>query len=265
LGSPPPYVLYVLVIYAADLTYDYKTFEEHRQAGFDTRPHTSHTLLKGANMIGTSRLEFYFIRFCIIGLHYLAPTCILYCLLVISLYGTKAAFYRVPLIIESTAIAETLFYLLVYLPYRFHLQREAVHPPAPTRQERKELFKLCNDNISDPEVYLQKWFLGAGIDEIKRENLKEFFLWAFFNRGGPPGNDDEELEEYVVATEKLLGRPIQQGRGDATCLRLTLDRVEMLHRSLIWYFVSTPINSLYVSRQPAYINTYASVLDLWIF
>jgi len=83
--------------------------------------------------------------------------------------------------------------------------------------------------------------------------------------GWPPGNDDEELEEYVVATEKLLGRPIQQGRGDATCLRLTLDRVEMLHRSLIWYFVSTPINRLYVSRQPAYMNTYASVLDLWIF
>jgi len=80
--------------------------------------------------------------------------------------------------------------------------------------------------------------LGAELEDIKRENLKEFFLWAFFNRGGPPGDDNEELEEYVAATEKLLGKPIEVGRGNAKCLRLTLDRVDMLHRSLTWYCVS---------------------------
>lgn len=74
--------------------------------------------------------------------------------------------------------------------------------------------------------------------DIKRENVKEFLLWAFFNRGGPPGDDDEELDEYVDATEKLLGKPIEEGRGTAECLRLTLDRVDMLHRSLVWYCVS---------------------------
>ncbi|KAE8449498.1 hypothetical protein EG329_008106 [Mollisiaceae sp. DMI_Dod_QoI] len=187
-------------------------------------------------MIGTSLLEFYFIRVCIIGLHYLAPLCLLYCAFVIGLYGLGTAFTSpVPLIIEGLALAESLFFLLVYVPYRHYLQREAVHPPAPTREERRELFRLCDENISDPESYLQKWFLQADPKDIKRENVKEFFLWAFFNRGGPPGDDDEELEEYVVATEKLLGRPIEEGRGKAVCLRLTLDRVEMLHRSLSWY------------------------------
>jgi hypothetical protein len=189
-------------------------------------------------MIGTSKLEYYFIRFCIIGLHYLVPLCILYCVFAVALYGFKAATYRFPLIIESLAIAETLFYLLVYLPYYLFLQREAVHPPAPAREERRELFRLCNENISDPQAYLQKWFLGAAIDEIKRDNIKEFFLWGFFNRGGPPGDDDEELEEYVDATEKLLGRHIEDGRGQAQSLRLTLDKVCMLHRSLVWYCVS---------------------------
>jgi hypothetical protein len=189
-------------------------------------------------MIGTSKLEYYFILFCIVGLHYLAPICLLYCVFVISAYGVKAATYRVPLVIETIAIAESLFYLLVFIPYRIHLQREAVHPPAPTREERRELFQLCNANIADPEAYLRKWFLGAELEDIKRENLKEFFLWAFFNRGGPPGDDNEELEEYVAATEKLLGRPIEGGRGNAKCLRLTLDRVDMLHRSLTWYCVS---------------------------
>ena len=67
--------------------------------------------------------------------------------------------------------------------------------------------------------------------------MKEFFLWAFFNRGGTPGEDEDELDEYIDATEKLLGRPIEEGRGKALCLRLTLDRVSMLHRSLIWYTV----------------------------
>lgn len=162
----------------------------------------------------------------------------LYCVFVLSLYGFKAATYRFPLIIESIAVTETLFYLLVYLPHRVHLQRAAVHPLPPTREERKELFYLCNENIPDPEEYLQRWFLGAPSREIKRENMKEFFLWAFFNRGGPPGDDDEELDDYVVATEQLLGRPIEEGRGSAECLRLTIDRVDMLHRSLAWYFVS---------------------------
>ncbi|KAH6664696.1 hypothetical protein B0J14DRAFT_243857 [Halenospora varia] len=186
-------------------------------------------------MIGTSRAEYYFIRFCIVGLHYLVPLALLYCVLNVVLHGLKAATYRVPLIIESVAIAESIFFLFVYVPYRYWLQRGAAHPPPPTREERKELFRLCNENIPDCEAYLQKWFLGADIREIKRENVKEFLLWAFFNRGGPPGEDDEELEEYVFATEKLLGKPIDAGRGNAKCLRLTLDRVDMLHRSLVWY------------------------------
>jgi hypothetical protein len=188
-------------------------------------------------MIGTSTSEYYFIRFCIVGLHYLVPLALLYCALNVVLYGFKAATYRVPLVIETIAIAESLFFLCVYMPYRYYLQREAVHPPAPSREERRELFRLCNENINDPEAYLQKWFLGADLADIKRENLKEFLLWAFFNRGGPPGDDNEELEEYVFATEKLLGRPLGEGRGKAKCLRLTLDKVDMLHRSLVWYIV----------------------------
>jgi hypothetical protein len=88
------------------------------------------------------------------------------------------------------------------------------------------------------EAYLRKWFLGAPLEEIKKDNLKDFFLWAFFNRGGPPGDDDGELEEYIKETETLLGKSIPEGRGKAQALRLTLDKVDMLHRSLTWYFVS---------------------------
>ena len=189
-------------------------------------------------MIGTSRFDYWFIRLCIFGLHFLAPLCLLYCIFVVVVYGSRATLFRFPLFIETLAVAETLFYLFVYTPYRIHLQKEAVHPACPSFQARQELFALCNASIPDAEAYLQKWFLGAPVEEIKRENVKEFMLWAFFNRSGPPGNDDEELEGYVDATEKLLGRRIVAGWGKAKCLRLTLDRVDLLHRSLTWYFVS---------------------------
>jgi hypothetical protein len=188
-------------------------------------------------MIGNSAFDFYFIKACIVGLHYVAPLSILYCLSAVIIYGFQATRFPIPLVIEGVAVAETLFFLVVYLPYRRHLQKDALHPPELSRADRKELFELCNENIPDHEAYLRKWFLGAPLDDIKKENLKEFLLWAFFNRGGPPGDDDDELEEYVQSTEEHLGRKIEPGWGKARSLRLTLDKVDMLHRSLIWYFV----------------------------
>ena len=50
--------------------------------------------------------------------------------------------------------------------------------------------------------------------------------------------DDGELEEYVDRFETLLGRKLEPGRGSAVPLRLTVDRVNMLHRPLLWYLVS---------------------------
>ena len=189
-------------------------------------------------MIGSSTSELCFIYICIFFLHYLAPACIVYCLLLVISYGLRANTYRFSLIFETVAILESIFYLFVYLPYRSYLQHAAVHPPQLNREERKKLFTKCNENIPDIEAYLRSWFLGAQVEEIKKDNMKEFFLWAFFNRGGLPGNDDEELEEYIAETEISLGRAIAPGRGKAQALRLTLDKVDMLHRSLTWYFVS---------------------------
>jgi hypothetical protein len=192
-------------------------------------------------MIGTSPFEYFFIRTCIIGLHHVAHLSISYCLVQILQYALRPALsYHIPLVLEFWAAAETIFYVVVHLCYRQYLQSEAKHPPALSRQGRRELFALCYQSIPDPEAYWRKWFLGAPAESIKRENLKDFFLWAFFNRGGSGGEDDEELEEYITATEKLLGREIEEGRGSAVCLRLTLDPVNMLHRSLLWYSVSLP-------------------------
>ncbi|KAF4443511.1 ribose-phosphate pyrophosphokinase [Fusarium acutatum] len=117
------------------------------------------------------------------------------------------------------------------------------------RADRQRLFQQCHDNIPDAGQYLRRWFRDAPEHEIKRENVKDFFRWAFLNMEVCDSTYDDELDEYVEELEDLLGRKLEPGRGDAKCLRMTLDRVEMLHRSLTWYlciFVVDTIASAYL-------------------
>ena len=185
-------------------------------------------------MIGTSTRAYLFIRACIIFLQWIIPLSALYCVSILILRPQK---YQLPLIIEVWAVAETLFYLLVFIPRYYVLQRAAIHPPSASRQKRRELFNLCHRTAKDHEHYLSKWFKNAPLSEIKRDNLKEFYCWAFLNKGAYGPLDDEELEEYVDRFETISGRKLEQGRGAAVPLRLTIDWVNMLHRPLVWYIV----------------------------
>lgn len=203
-------------------------------------------------MIGTSLWDYIFIRLCIVFLHYVAPLSALYCVAVLVLHPSN---FRIPLVFEIWAVAETLFLLLIYFPRRYFLQHAAAHPEVPPRDKRRRLFELCHDTVDDPEVYLSKWFKGAPPSEIKRDNLKEFLCWAFLNKGAYGTLDDEELEEYADDLEMRLGRKLELGRGNAKSLRLTMDRVTMLHRSLLWYMVSA-------SREPSREDSYLPVFML---
>ena len=124
-------------------------------------------------MIKTSYFFAYIIHICVICL---APLCILYCCVAIVVNSIQAVRYPIPLVIEMIALTETLSYVLAYLPYQAHHQRKALHPPVLSKIEQHELFELYNKNIPDPEACLKKWFSGASADEIRQENMKEFFL-----------------------------------------------------------------------------------------
>ena len=192
-------------------------------------------------MIGDSTPEYVFIRLCIYFLHYIAPSSILYCTVLVLL---KPNAYRMHWLLEFCTLAETLFYIIVYLPRRYALQSAAVHPATSSRETRRKLFQLCHENVQDPQQYLSKWFKHAPMSQIKRENVKEFFCWAFLNRELHGTEDDEELEEYVDRMEGLLGRSLEPGRGSATSLRLTVDSVDMLHRSLTWYLCVSIVDTI---------------------
>jgi hypothetical protein len=147
-------------------------------------------------------------------------------------------------IIELWFIAEAASYCFFYLPLKYHLHRSATHPDPLPREEREKLFRRCWATIPDPEKYLSQWFRGAKKEDIKRENVKEFTHWAFFNSAQVPECHAEEVDGYIKETEELLGRKLLPGRGKAKSLRLTLDAVGCSHRSLFWYFVGL-LNCLY--------------------
>jgi hypothetical protein len=106
------------------------------------------------------------------------------------------------------------------------------------RERRQLYFERCAEQVRDPEHFLTKWFRDASPSEIKKENLKDFFRWAYLSSGEFDPIDDGELEEYALAFEKLLGRELAPGRGSAIPLRLTIDNFHSQHRPLAWYVVS---------------------------
>ncbi|ORY10734.1 hypothetical protein BCR34DRAFT_566311 [Clohesyomyces aquaticus] len=191
-------------------------------------------------MIGTSVFDYVFIRSCIIFLHWIAPLSILYC--AISLvYPLEYPGFKA---VQIWAALETAFYFLVYHPRRIYLQRAATHPTLIGREDRRALFRRCNQHIPNAERYLSKWFMDAPSSEIKRENVEEWLRWAFLNTAEDNPADQEELEEYLGELERVLGRKIVPGRGTAACLRLTLDKVDMLHRSITWYLCVSVVDTL---------------------
>ena len=196
-------------------------------------------------MIGTSTIEYIILRACILFLHNIAPASLLYSALFLGsfLLDQNPHAYRLPFPIEVWLLSEAAFYTIVFLPYESYLQRAAIHPKPLSQKERANLFARCNTNVFDPEKYIKHWLLGAKVNDIKRENVKEFIRWAFWNAGDVLQRDEDEVEGYVRALEKLLGRSIPHGKGSAKSLRLTLDKVNCSHRSLFWYLVRHLLHS----------------------
>ncbi|KAI1371832.1 hypothetical protein F4677DRAFT_450012 [Hypoxylon crocopeplum] len=192
-------------------------------------------------MIGTSIPEYVFIRICIFLVQYTTPLCIACLALLAAVRGSLWGALRQPVGVALVAycVADALYAAFIYVPHGRRLQVDAEHPPPLARHERRALFKRCFGNVPDARRYLQMWFLGADESEIRRDNVRDFILWAFFDRW--PGNeseeDDVELDQYIEEIEDRIGRRLEPGRGKAEGLRLTLDSVETRYRSVVWYLV----------------------------
>ncbi|KAM0551906.1 hypothetical protein ACHAPJ_008245 [Fusarium lateritium] len=194
-------------------------------------------------MIGTSFGAWIFIRLSIAFFRY-TPLIYIFLILFLTLIQPVGAAFPVICILLAALLAEVVFYLFIYRPYLRRLRRDAVHPPPLSRQERKALFERCFGNVPSPEIYLRWWFLDSDPNEIRRDNVREFLLWAFFERPDGEGLVDEdgetieeEIEHYLSLLEQRLGQRLEDGRGNVQSLRLTLDGITTTYRSLLWYIV----------------------------
>ncbi|EWC45929.1 hypothetical protein DRE_04722 [Drechslerella stenobrocha 248] len=192
-------------------------------------------------MIGTSFFDLIVIRTAITLLRSITPLSIIYTVSLPFLPATWLT--RTVKLLSIYPACESAFYLFVYLPRRRWLQGAAQHPPLPPVTERRALFERVLATIHDPEAYLTQWFLGAPVEEIKEENVREFVRWSFFNAAGRWSVEEEgdeveaEVDEYIGMMERAMGRKFESGRGKAECFRLTVDAVRMKHRPLLWYLI----------------------------
>ncbi|KAI5253047.1 hypothetical protein E4T42_03115 [Aureobasidium subglaciale] len=185
--------------------------------------------------MGPSTSEYIFIRTCIAFLHWIAPLSVAYSFVNLYLRPNRSHGFSIQDILIAWALLEAVFYLVIFLPLRRHLQRPALHPEHASREQRKQDFIQCMGSVPDLDEFLSKWFKNSPLSEIKRENIKEFLRWAFLSLDSVDEAYEDEVEEYVQLIEKTRQKEFEPGRGSARCIRLTFDKVELLHRSLFWY------------------------------
>lgn len=114
-----------------------------------------------------------------------------------------------------------------------------------TRIDREKLFSQVLNAVDNPRTFLSGWFMGADPSLIRRDNMTEWLLWAFFNHVSReryvdkhPREITDELERYITHWEKATGMTITPGYNkDITCIRLNADPVRTVHRPACVYIV----------------------------
>ncbi|EKM52202.1 uncharacterized protein PHACADRAFT_148672 [Phanerochaete carnosa HHB-10118-sp] len=199
-------------------------------------------------MIGHSIPEYIFIRLCIVCLRLVAPLSIAY--VAASCYTGRWVYSYW---LSNYACTEAFFYLFVYVPRGYWLQKTAKHPEPLTREERQALFAKCFACVRDTDL-ATGWFYFPPLRAIRRENVIEWILWAFFSSTRDQLVEEwwAEIEDYIRALETLLGRNIEPGRNEEIkCMKVSLDPVYALHRPMIWYsivFIVDIYTSLYLAH-----------------
>ncbi|VDB89625.1 unnamed protein product [Peniophora sp. CBMAI 1063] len=195
-------------------------------------------------MLGKSLPEYIFIRLSILGLRSVFPACALYLAREIYLSHSLLSPFNL------YALAEVLFYFLVFLPRSSRLQAEAVSAPRLNAEERRALFERCR-TCMDGDA-LSGWFTSASTStsadkRVKKENMAEWLNWSLFSTTSELAREEwkEEMEYYLSFFDALFGYTLDVGRNrDLGTLRLAVDPVVACHRPLLWYGVVCLVDAL---------------------
>lgn len=140
-------------------------------------------------------------------------------------------------------VVEIFFYLFFYRRKLSKVQ-EYVTPPQLTQQERQTVFRRIMNYLDSGEAaqqFLEEWFFDAQLENIQRENLREWMAWAL--HGHPLekllSEEEDQIEEMMISmeTEKLGGTwRFPEGKNALVrSARLNLDPVMALPRPLLIY------------------------------
>lgn len=166
-----------------------------------------------------------------------------------------------PVLITLTALlfsVEIIYYLTLYRPHEQRLSKTLAEHPIPSLSpvERSALFEKCAANVPDWEHYLSLWFLGTTSPEkLARSTVREFILWAFFERPSTDSEEEErELDGYIARIETLSGYVFPEEaaaaesqpdvKAAAKSLRLTFDPVEIRYKSILWYGIVALVDGI---------------------
>ncbi|KZP03120.1 hypothetical protein FIBSPDRAFT_905261, partial [Athelia psychrophila] len=187
-------------------------------------------------MIGKTLRDYVEIHLAIAGFRLVAP-------LSLAFLALSLAQRRVPVSpwLAAYAALEAAFYLLVYLPRHYRLQKPAAHPPPIDYAARQALFNRCKAHLVG-HAYPTGWFTRP---DFTRADLVHWTLWALFSSEAAEPEWAEEIDGYVAGIETLLGRELERGGGggdgalarEAGSMRLTFDPVQTLHRPFVWYMI----------------------------
>jgi hypothetical protein len=194
-------------------------------------------------MIGTSTVEYIFIRICILFLHNIVPVSVSYSILLLMNQSFHLSFCleHTPYAIHIWLTTEAVFFATFIMPLRYAIQHSPVYNRSIPAKYRERLFRACNATVPNLEKYLSRWLMVSEADCIKRDNVKDFIRWAFFGPACVRGQDrqnEEEIEAYTAETEKLIGRKLSPGWVNVKGLGQLLNEADSSHRSLLWYTVS---------------------------
>ncbi|TLD31608.1 hypothetical protein PspLS_02450 [Pyricularia sp. CBS 133598] len=220
-------------------------------------------------MLGTSLSELIFIRISVFLLRFSVPCSFVLLIITYAFTGVSplgiwtSSSPSLPLkalvgFLSAVFVADSIFFFAVYRPFEARatgFKPNYPHPPL-SPADRSAIFHKCLDNVPDPVHYLRCWFLGADLAEIRRDNVRDFVAWAFFDRdtddarGRLSVQEEAEMEGYldeinrrVILVSQEYGGDVdgaaglQPGRGAAKSMRPTIDKVPMCFRSIIWYII----------------------------
>jgi hypothetical protein len=175
-----------------------------------------------------------FIRSAIFGLRSVAPLSLAYC--TYRFIFKKPSISRV---LDCYAASESLFYLLIYLPRQWFLNRAAPkYSPLSSAQERKDFFEKTWNSTSDPHAYLSGWFKGVDVHDLKCEDVKDWIHWRLWNSAQRIPAHEDELEGHLEYLQQVLQFDFPPGRGVHGSMMVTVEPLHMSHRPLLWYLVS---------------------------